>query len=126
MLNNLLYIDPAATTALISSLTAICVACGAAFIIIWRKIKKGARKVLHIDPNAGKEVEADLIIDGEVATADATEPATQTEAEETTAQSETEELTESDETEETATQSETEEPIENNEAEEPDAETEEI
>ena len=49
MLFNLLYIDPAATTVLLSSITAIVVACGATFIIVWRKIKKSAQKVLHID-----------------------------------------------------------------------------
>ncbi|MBQ5927409.1 MAG: hypothetical protein IIX01_05755, partial [Clostridia bacterium] len=62
MLNNLLYIDPAATTVLLSSVTAIAVALGATFIILWRKIKKGAQKVLHIDDNANKEVEDELVI----------------------------------------------------------------
>ena len=62
MLTNLLYIDPAATTALLSSITAIAVACGAVFIILWRKMKKGAQKVLHIDENANKEVEEELVI----------------------------------------------------------------
>ena len=62
MLSNLLYIDPAATTVLLSSVTAIVVACGATFIILWRKIKKGAQKVLHFDENANKEVEDELVI----------------------------------------------------------------
>ena len=70
----ILYIDPAATTALLSSVTAIAVACGAAFIIMWRKLKKGAKTVLHIDENANKEVEAELVISdeesAEAATAD--------------------------------------------------------
>lgn len=59
---SILYIDPAATTALLSSVTAIAVACGAAFIIFWRKLKSGAKNVLHIDENAGKEVESELVI----------------------------------------------------------------
>ncbi len=59
---SMLYIDPAATTALLSSVTAIAVACGATFIILWRKLKKGAKNVLHIDENAGKEVESELVI----------------------------------------------------------------
>lgn len=62
MLSNLLYIDPAATTVLISSLTAIAVACGATFIILWRKLKKGVKKTLHIDENAHKDAEEDLIV----------------------------------------------------------------
>ena len=68
MLSNLLYIDPAATTVLLSSVTAIVVACGATFIILWRKIKKGAQKVLHFDENANKEVEDELVITDDEAT----------------------------------------------------------
>lgn len=71
----LLYIDPAATSVLISSLTAIFVALAATAIIIWRKVKKGVTKTLHIDPNAHKEVEEDLVINE----AKAEEPAEQTE-----------------------------------------------
>ena len=66
MLFNLLYIDPAATTVLLSSITAIVVACGATFIIVWRKIKKSAQKVLHIDDSKNKEVEDELVINEEV------------------------------------------------------------
>ena len=62
MLFKLLYIDPAATTVLLSSITAIAVACGATFIILWRKLKRGVQKTLHIDENAGKDVEEDLVI----------------------------------------------------------------
>lgn len=62
MLLNMLYIDPAATTVLLSSITAIVVALGATFIIVWRKIKKGVQKTFHIDENANKEVEEDLVI----------------------------------------------------------------
>lgn len=73
MLFNLLYMDPAATTVLLSSVTAIAVACGATFIILWRKVKKGAQKVLHIDATANKEVEDELVINDEVALAQASE-----------------------------------------------------
>ena len=83
MLTNLLYIDPAATTVLLSSITAIAVACGATFIILWRKVKKGAQKVLHIDDNANKEVEEELVINEEVA-------ATEETTEETAAEEKTE------------------------------------
>ena len=50
---------------MLSSITAIAVACGATFIIVWRKIKKGAQKVLHIDNNTNKEVEDELVITDE-------------------------------------------------------------
>jgi MFS superfamily sulfate permease-like transporter len=73
MLSNLLYIDPAATTVLLSSVTAIVVACGATFIILWRKIKKGAQKVLHFDENANKEVEDELVITDDEATEEVAE-----------------------------------------------------
>ncbi len=62
MLTNLLYIDPAATSALLSSISAILVALGATFIILWRKFKKKACKVLHIDENKNKEVEDELVV----------------------------------------------------------------
>ena len=62
MTGNLLYIDPAATTALISSITAIVVALAAVAIIAWRKVKKGVAKTFHIDENAHKDVEDDLVI----------------------------------------------------------------
>ena len=68
MLLKLLYIDPAATTALLSSITAIVVACGATFIILWRKLKKGVKKTLHIDENANKDVEDEQVILDEEAT----------------------------------------------------------
>ena len=56
------YIDPSATSILITSITTILVALSATFIIIWRKLKKGVKKTFHIDENAGKEVEEDLVI----------------------------------------------------------------
>ena len=75
MFSSMLYIDPAATTALLSSVTAIAVACGAAFIIMWRKVKQGATTVLHIDENANTEVEAELVItDDETVEAASTDP----------------------------------------------------
>ena len=76
-LTTIAYIDPAATTALISSLTAIVVAIGATFIILWRKFKKGVNKVLHKDENAGKIVEDELVITDETMaeTANASESA---------------------------------------------------
>ena len=80
MLFNLLYIDPAATTVILSSVTAIAVALGATFIILWRKLKKGVQKTLHIDENAKKDVEDDLVIlDEEAAVADASDEVSENE-----------------------------------------------
>ena len=82
MLANLLYLDPAATTAIITSLTAIIAAVGAWFIIRWRKIKKGVSKTLHIDENAKKEVEDDLVItDADILTDEKSEKAADEQAE---------------------------------------------
>ena len=57
-----LYIDPAATSILISSIGGVVIAVGAVAVIWWRKAKKKVTKVLHIDENAGKEVEEDIVI----------------------------------------------------------------
>ena len=59
---NFLYIDAAATTAIVSAATAAVVALAAWGIIQWRKIKKGVGKVFHVDENANKEKEEDLVI----------------------------------------------------------------
>ena len=67
---NMLYIDPAATTAVVASLAAVFTALGAAFIIIWRKVKKGVSKTFHIDENANREVEDELVILDESAPSD--------------------------------------------------------
>lgn len=56
------YIDPAATTVLLSSISAIVIALGAAFIVFWRRAKKKVSKALNIDENANKEVEEDVVI----------------------------------------------------------------
>lgn len=59
------YIDPAATSVLLSSITAIVVAISASAIILWRKFKKKINKTLKIDPNKGKEVEEDIVVSDE-------------------------------------------------------------
>ena len=63
----MLYIDPAATSMLLSSITAIVVACGAGIFMAWRAMKKKVKKVLHIDENANKEMEDELVINDEAA-----------------------------------------------------------
>ena len=56
------YIDPAATTIVISSISGIVIAVSATAVILWRKAKKKVASALHIDENANKEVEEDLVI----------------------------------------------------------------
>lgn len=60
--SNLLYIDPAATSILLTSITAIVAAVGAGVLIAWRAVKKKVNKALHIDENANKEVEGELVL----------------------------------------------------------------
>ncbi len=57
-----LYIDPAATTVIITSISGIVIAVGATAVILWRKAKKKVAAALHIDENANKEVEEELVI----------------------------------------------------------------
>lgn len=64
------YIDPAATSVLLSSITAIIVAISASAIILWRKFKKKINKTLKIDPNKGKEVEEDIVLTDDSAKVD--------------------------------------------------------
>ena len=58
----LLYVDPSAVSIIITSITAIVAAVGATAIVLWRKAKRKVGKVLHIDPNANKEVEEEIVI----------------------------------------------------------------
>lgn len=76
--SSLCYIDPAATSVLLSSITAIVIAVGASAIIIWRKLKKKVSKTLHIDPNAGKEIEDELVVTDEEVKAETTETPAET------------------------------------------------
>ena len=57
----MLYMDPAAVSVLLTSITAIVLAVGASVIIVWRRLKKKVEKTLKIDPNSGKEVEEELV-----------------------------------------------------------------
>ncbi len=59
---NTLYIDPSSVSILITSISGIVIAVGATAVIIWRKLKKSVAKTLHIDENANKEVEEDIVI----------------------------------------------------------------
>ena len=57
-----LYIDPSAVTVAVSSIGGIAIAVGAGIAIWWTRAKKKAAEKLHIDVNARKEVEEDLVI----------------------------------------------------------------
>ena len=56
------YLDPSATTILLTSISSIAIAVGATALILWRKAKKKVSETLHIDENANKEVEDELVI----------------------------------------------------------------
>ena len=59
------YIDPSSVTIVITSISAIVIAVGAIAVILWRKAKKKVAETLHIDENANKEVEDELVINTE-------------------------------------------------------------
>ena len=56
------YLDPSATSILVVSISGIVIAIGSTAMILWRKAKKKVAQTLHIDENANKEVEEDIVI----------------------------------------------------------------
>ncbi len=56
------YVDPSVTTFAIQAVVGVVVVAGAVIGVVWRRAKKKAMEVLHIDENAGKEVEDDLVV----------------------------------------------------------------
>lgn len=59
---NTLYIDPSTVSVLAVSIGSIVIAISTTVVIWYRRAKKKVAKVLHIDENAGKEVEDELVI----------------------------------------------------------------
>jgi len=57
----LAYIDPSVMSYTVQAIAGVVIALGVVFGVIWRKVKKGANKVLKRDENAGKEVEEDIV-----------------------------------------------------------------
>ena len=55
-----LYLDASAVSIVVVSIAGIATAVGATITILFRKAKKKAAQVLHIDENANKEVESDI------------------------------------------------------------------
>ena len=64
------YVDPSVTTAVIQAVVAVVVAVGAVAGVLWRKAKKKAQEVLHIDENANKIVEDEIVVTEEAAPAE--------------------------------------------------------
>ncbi len=56
------YVDPSVTSMAIQAVAGIVVAVAAVAGVLWSKAKKKAKQVLNIDENAGKTVEADVVI----------------------------------------------------------------
>lgn len=55
------YVDPSVMTYAIQAIAGVVIVVGVSIGVIWRRFKRKAAKVLHIDENAGKEVEADVV-----------------------------------------------------------------
>lgn len=54
------YIDPSVMSYTVQAVAGVAIALGVVFGVVWRKMKKGANKILKRDENAGKEVEEDV------------------------------------------------------------------
>lgn len=67
MTPTLAYVDPSVMSYAVQAIAGVVIASGVVFGVIWRKVKRNAQKVLKIDENAGKEVEADLKVSPDVA-----------------------------------------------------------
>lgn len=56
----LAYVDPSVMSYTVQAIAGVAIALGVVFGVVWRKVKKGARKALGRDENAGKEVEDEI------------------------------------------------------------------
>jgi len=54
------YVDPSVMSYTVQAIAGVAIALGVVFGVVWRKIKKGANKVLRRDENAGREVEDEI------------------------------------------------------------------
>jgi len=55
------YVDPSVMSYTVQAIAGVAIALGVVFGVIWRKVKKGANKILNRDENAGKEVEEEIV-----------------------------------------------------------------
>lgn len=58
----LAYVDPSVMSYTVQAIAGVAIALGVVFGVVWRKIKRGANKVIGRDENAGKEVEEEVSI----------------------------------------------------------------
>lgn len=56
------YIDPSVMSYTVQAIAGVAIAFGVIFGVVWRRVKRGAKKALNIDENAGKEVEEELSV----------------------------------------------------------------
>lgn len=56
------YVDPSVMSYTVQAIAGAAIALGVVFGVIWRRVKRGAKKALNIDENAGKEVEEELSV----------------------------------------------------------------
>ena len=56
----LAYVDPSVMSYTVQAIAGVAIALGVVFGVVWRRLKKGANKVLRRDETAGKEVEDDV------------------------------------------------------------------
>lgn len=66
MIPNLAYVDPSVMSYAVQAVAGVVIASGVIFGVVWRRLKRNAQKALHIDENAGKEVEAELKVSDDV------------------------------------------------------------
>jgi len=57
----LAYIDPSVMSYTVQAIAGVAIALGVVVGVVWRKMKRGANKVLKRDENAGKEVEEEIV-----------------------------------------------------------------
>ena len=62
MIFSSLYLDASMFSIVVTSISGIVVAVGAAAVIIFRKAKKKVAKTFGLDENANKEVEEDIVL----------------------------------------------------------------
>ena len=60
------YIDPSTTTYIIQAVAGVAIAISAFVMVYWRKAKKKVEQTLHIDTEAHKTMEEDLIVTDDV------------------------------------------------------------
>lgn len=56
------YVDPSTTTYVIQAVAGVAIAIGAFVAVYWRKAKKKVQEKLHIDENAGKIMEDEIVV----------------------------------------------------------------